>query len=69
MPISYRRIGVGDAALLSTVADGVFDEPIDPGRLKTYLATAENLMVLAFDGEARRGAMRWCAASPSRQGH
>ncbi|WDR04407.1 GNAT family N-acetyltransferase [Devosia rhodophyticola] len=51
MPISYRRIGADDTALLAGVADGVFDEPIDPKRLKTYLGTPGNLMVLAFDGD------------------
>ena len=51
MPIVYRRIGAAEAATLSSIAPDVFDEPIDPLRLSTYLASPGHLLLLAFDGD------------------
>jgi len=50
--IEIRRIAPGDAGLFGRVADGVFDESIDPSRLAAYLAEPEHLMLVALhDGE------------------
>lgn len=51
MSITVRRIGTDDAAAFARIADGVFDQPIDPDRLRDYLATPGHLLVLAFDGD------------------
>lgn len=50
MDISIVRVGEGDADLLQQVADEVFDAPIDPLRLRAFLADARHLMVLAMHG-------------------
>lgn len=50
--VEIRRVGAGDADLFRRVADGVFDEPIDPARLAAYLAEPGHHMVVAvYDGE------------------
>jgi aminoglycoside 6'-N-acetyltransferase I len=45
---TIRRIAPGDEALLERVADDVFDRPIDPTRLRAFLAEPRHLMVLAI---------------------
>ena len=47
MDIATKRLTSRDAALLGRVADGVFDEPIDPGRLAAYLSEPGHLMIVA----------------------
>lgn len=49
--IAYRHVAAGDEALFGRVADGVFDEPIDPARLAAYLAAPGHVMVVALDGD------------------
>lgn len=46
-----RRIGPSDESVFQKIAPDVFDEAIDPDRLKAYLAEPGHLMVFAFDGE------------------
>lgn len=46
-----RRIGPSDESVFQKIAPDVFDEAIDPARLKAYLAEPGHLMVFAFDGE------------------
>jgi len=46
-----RRMTEADAAAFDNIAPDVFDEPIDPQRLATYLATPGHLMLLAFDAD------------------
>ena len=46
-----RRMTKADAAAFDNIAPDVFDEPIDPQRLATYLATPGHLMLLAFDAD------------------
>ncbi len=48
MTIEIRRLLPGDDALLSRVAEEVFDEPVKPGRLSAYLAAPGHLMVIAL---------------------
>ena len=48
MDVEIRRIRPGDEALLERVADDVFDEAIDPARLRAFLAEPRHLMVLAI---------------------
>ena len=46
--IEIRLLGPGDAAMLETVADDVFDEPVDPGRLAACLAEPNHHMIVAL---------------------
>jgi ribosomal protein S18 acetylase RimI-like enzyme len=48
--IEIRRVGPNDAALLTHVADDVFDSPIVADRLAAYLADPTQTMVLAIAG-------------------
>jgi ribosomal protein S18 acetylase RimI-like enzyme len=48
-PIEIRRLGPGDERLLDTVAADVFDEPVDPLRLKACLASPGHLLFVALD--------------------
>ena len=48
MIAEIRRIAAGDEALLDRVAGDVFDEPINPVRLRAFLAEPRHLMVLAI---------------------
>ena len=48
-PITIRSLGPEDADVLDRVADGVFDECIDPARLWAFLATRVNDLVVALD--------------------
>ena len=47
-PVSadLRRVGPADIRLLARVDDDIFDEPIDPARLATYLAQPQNLSLI-----------------------
>jgi ribosomal protein S18 acetylase RimI-like enzyme len=49
MPLEFKRVTMSDGALLDRVAPEVFDEPIDPERLRAYLIEPGHLMVLAID--------------------
>ena len=52
MPIELRHVTTGDGALFERIAEGVFDEPIDPARLAAYLAEPGHHMIVALrDGE------------------
>ena len=52
MPIELRHVTTGDEALFERVAEGVFDEPVDPARLAAYLAEPGHHMIVALkDGE------------------
>ncbi|QPC90100.1 GNAT family N-acetyltransferase [Mesorhizobium sp. INR15] len=48
MPIEIRRLNPGDDALVMRVADDVFDEPVRPDRLATYLAQSGHFMIVAL---------------------
>ena len=48
MKIETRRLTLADAALLDHVADGVFDEAIDPERVAAYLSEPGHLMLVAL---------------------
>ncbi len=50
MEYEIKRLGPRDAALLSRVADGVFDAEIHPGRLAEYLRDGGHAMVVALAG-------------------
>lgn len=47
--IEIVRIAPANAALLDRVAPDVFDEPIRPDRLAAYLASPDNLLLVAVD--------------------
>lgn len=44
------RIDPASAQLLDHVAHGVFNDPVDPARLATYLAQSGTMLVVATDG-------------------
>ena len=48
MEFEIRQVKPGDVALFDRVADAVFDEPIDPGRLAAYLAEPGHHMLVAL---------------------
>lgn len=48
MSVEIRQIGPGNAALLDRVADEVFDEPIDSGRLAAYLGEPGHFLFVAI---------------------
>ncbi|CAN7501658.1 GNAT family N-acetyltransferase [Aminobacter sp. LjRoot7] len=48
-PIEIRRLGPGDERLLDTVAPEVFDEAVDPARLKACLGSPGHLLFVALD--------------------
>lgn len=47
--IEVRRLHPGDERLLDTVAPEVFDETVDPARLKACLASPGHLLFVALD--------------------
>ena len=49
-PITIRNLGPEDAHILDRVADGVFDNPIDPSSAYGFLATRVNELVVALAG-------------------
>ena len=52
MDVEIRQVGPGDAAIFDRVADGVFDEPINPDRLAAYLAEPGHYLVVAMHRDA-----------------
>jgi aminoglycoside 6'-N-acetyltransferase I len=48
MELEIRQVKPGDVALFDRVADAVFDEPVDPGRLAAYLAQPGHHMLVAL---------------------
>lgn len=51
MSVTLRLLGPGDDGVLDRVAEEVFDEPVDPSRLRAYLAEPGHLLLLALDGD------------------
>lgn len=49
MPITLKRLSQGDDAIFNNIAPGVFDDPVQPERLRHYLADPGHLMLLALD--------------------
>jgi ribosomal protein S18 acetylase RimI-like enzyme len=49
--IEIRRVGPATTGLLSTVAEEVFDMPVDARRLARYAAAPGHLMLVAMDGD------------------
>ncbi len=49
-PITIRVLGPEDAFVLDRVKEGVFDNPIDPSRAWSFLATRVNVLAVALDG-------------------
>jgi len=45
--IAIDRVGPGQGSLLDDVADGVFNDPLDPRLLEAYLRAPSNLLVVA----------------------
>ena len=50
MSIQIKRMQPGDELAFAEIAPEVFDEPIQPERLRDYLLEPGHLMLLAFDG-------------------
>jgi ribosomal protein S18 acetylase RimI-like enzyme len=48
--LEIRQVRFGDSALFQRVAEGVFDEAIDPDRLAAYLAEPGHHMLVALHG-------------------
>lgn len=51
MAIELRRMQPGNELEFAQIAPDVFDEPIHPGRLVTYLRRPGHLLLLACDGD------------------
>ena len=51
MSVGLRLLGPGDAHLLDRVAKEVFDEPVDPSRVRAHLAEPGHLLLVAMDGD------------------
>ena len=49
MNVELKRMRPGDEAVFDAIAPDVFDEPIHPERMRTYLRTPGHLLVLAFE--------------------
>ena len=49
MAVDLKRVTSDDWQLFERIADDVFDEPIDPGRLQQYLAEPGHMMIVAID--------------------
>ncbi|ESY82533.1 GNAT family N-acetyltransferase [Mesorhizobium australicum] len=48
MAVEIRRLYPGDDALVMRIADDVFDEPVRPDRLASYLAQSGHFMIVAL---------------------
>ena len=48
MNVEIRRLYAGDDALVKRIAEDVFDEPVRPDRLSTYLASPGHFMIVAL---------------------
>jgi aminoglycoside 6'-N-acetyltransferase I len=51
MSFTLKRMSADDEASFSSIAPEVFDEPVDPARLRAYLRTSGHMMVLAIEGD------------------
>src|SRR5215471_15847862 len=51
MEIVFRRLTADDGFVLDSVAEDVFDEPIDARRLADYLAERSHIMMVAIAGQ------------------
>jgi aminoglycoside 6'-N-acetyltransferase I len=51
MPFTIKRLSSDDDVLFRRIAPDVFDEPVDPARLRSYLGSPGHIMVLALEGE------------------
>jgi ribosomal protein S18 acetylase RimI-like enzyme len=49
--LCIRRVGPDEEMLFSRIAEDVFDEPVDPARLRAYLAAPGHHMLLAMIGD------------------
>lgn len=49
MPVTLKRLQAGDEAIFDRIAPDVFDEPIDPERMRAYLRALGHLMLLALE--------------------
>ena len=49
MAIEVRLLGVGDEAVLARVAEGVFDDPLDPAATTEFLADPRHHLAVAID--------------------
>ena len=49
MPVELQRVTARDIRLFDRIADDVFDELVEPERLRRYLAEPGHLMILAID--------------------
>lgn len=47
MTVEIRLLGSGNAALLATAVDGVFDHAVDPGLAEEFLADRRHLIAVA----------------------
>jgi aminoglycoside 6'-N-acetyltransferase I len=48
-PLTIKLLGAGDEAVLESVADDVFDNPIDPAATAKFLADANHHLAVAID--------------------
>jgi ribosomal protein S18 acetylase RimI-like enzyme len=46
-PLEIRVVAAGEAALLENVVDDVFDHPVQPDLLRVFLASPDNVLVVA----------------------
>ena len=51
MSFTVKRLSTTDAVLFARIAPDVFDEPVDPERLRAYLSTPGHVMVVALAGD------------------
>lgn len=51
MPFTLKRLAAGDEPVFSHIAPDVFDEAIDPKRMRAYLRAPGHMMVLALEGD------------------
>jgi len=56
--LTIDRVRPGQAALLDDVADGVFNDPLDPDRLGPYLASPGAMLILAREGDCVVGQLK-----------
>lgn len=51
MSIEIRLLGPGDESVLASVADEVFDHPIDPALAREFLSDPRHHIVVALEGD------------------
>ncbi|HJY37831.1 MAG TPA: GNAT family N-acetyltransferase [Steroidobacteraceae bacterium] len=49
MAIEFRKLGAADAAVLDCVADGVFDDAVQPALAREFLDDARHHLAVALD--------------------